>query len=750
VLDKLIFLSYALIFFLVPLFWTSVNFELFEYNKMILTYGLTVMIIGTWLLKIVNRKSLIINRTPLDIPLLFFLGASILSTVFSIDRHTSIWGYYSRSNGGLLSLISYLLLYFAFVSNINREQALKLLKIGLVSGFIISLWGIFEHFGVSLSCVILRDELNASCWVQDVQARVFATLGQPNWMAAYLGMLIFPALYFFLTASSWKQHIAYLISLITLYMGFTFTYSRGGFLGFLAGMGVFVIGILLFERQPASPTQRGDREHSLKNIIISIVTSHFVRRIFRIVLIFFFINLLFGSALTRFNLSQLFSQYTSEVSTGLNQSPTSEVKPGSTQLENGGTESGQIRLIVWKGALSIFKAYPVFGSGVETFAYSYYQFRPVEHNLVSEWDFLYNKAHNEFLNYLATTGIIGFSTYLLMIGVFIWWCIKRVIVIPSAARNLKIKTQNLEISHLVRDDNLLITTILATYISYLVQNFFGFSVVIIAIFFYLFPAIAFVATDSVKPWRLPQLLTSILYRHPFYTNLSYGFIVLSIFYILYSIFQFWVADTYFAKGEHQNELGNPGAAYNYISDAVKLNKYEPFYKSELGYVAASSALALKDTDATLSAELKDESIKLTGEVLSSNPKNVSFWRTSVRTYFELSEIEDKYVQKTLDSLDVAISLAPTDPKLLYNKAVILGQLDKTSEAISALQRAIELKPNYVDAYFALSLFQFDSKQTELAVKTMNRVLEISPSNPEALDKLNEWGRIGIATKSAKP
>ena len=730
-LDKLIFLSYALIFFLVPIFWTSVNFELFEYNKMILTYGLTVIITGSWLLKSINQRKLTINRTPLDIPLLLFLGASILSTVFSIDRHTSIWGYYSRSNGGLLSLISYLLLYFAFVSNINKEQALKLLKIGLVSGFIISLWGIFEHFGVSLSCVILREEFNAGCWVQDVQARVFATLGQPNWMAAYLGMLIFPAMFFFLTASSWKQHITYFISLITLYMGFTFTYSRGGFLGFLAGLAVF--------------TPLFIKKSVYRNIMIITI------------IIFILTNAIFGSALTRFNLSQLFSQYTSEVSTGLNQSPTSEVKPGSTQLENGGTESGQIRLIVWKGALSIFKAYPVFGSGVETFAYSYYQFRPVEHNLVSEWDFLYNKAHNEFLNYLATTGIIGFSTYLLMIGVFIWWCIKRVIVIPSAARNLKIKTQNLEISHGVypafggvRDDNLLITTILATYISYLVQNFFGFSVVIIAIFFYLFPAIAFVATDSVKPWRLPQLLTSILYRHPFYTNLSYGFIVLSIFYILYSIFQFWVADTYFAKGEHQNELGNPGAAYNYISDAVKLNKYEPFYKSELGYVAASSALALKDTDATLSAELKDESIKLTGEVLSSNPKNVSFWRTSVRTYFELSEIEDKYVQKTLDSLDVAISLAPTDPKLLYNKAVILGQLDKTSEAISALQRAIELKPNYVDAYFALSLFQFDSKQTELAVKTMNRVLEISPSNPEALDKLNEWGRIGIATKSAKP
>src|SRR5437870_813296 len=133
-LDRIIFFAFAAIFALVPLFWTPLNYELFEYNKMMLTYFLTVIIVGAWLLKMVNRKLLIVNRTPLDIPLLLFLGANILSTIFSIDVHTSIWGYYSRSNGGLLSLVSYLLLYWAFVSNITKDQVFKLLKIAILSG----------------------------------------------------------------------------------------------------------------------------------------------------------------------------------------------------------------------------------------------------------------------------------------------------------------------------------------------------------------------------------------------------------------------------------------------------------------------------------------------------------------------------------------------------------------------------------------------------------------------------------------
>ncbi|MDO8734650.1 MAG: O-antigen ligase family protein, partial [Elusimicrobiota bacterium] len=80
---------------------------------------------------------------------------------------------------------------------------------------------------------------------------------------------------------------------------------------------------------------------------------------------FLIINLLFGSALTSF---RLISKFAAPSRPGINLAAPSV----GTQLENGGTESGQIRLIVWKGALEVFKHYPIFGSGVETFAYSYY------------------------------------------------------------------------------------------------------------------------------------------------------------------------------------------------------------------------------------------------------------------------------------------------------------------------------------------------------------------------------------------
>src|SRR3989344_5318255 len=102
-INKAIEISFYLLFFSIPLILTPWNFELFEFNKMLTTYALTVIVATLWLSKIIIEKKLKFKKTPLDLPILFFLMSQIISTIFSIDRHVSLFGYYSRFNGGLLS-----------------------------------------------------------------------------------------------------------------------------------------------------------------------------------------------------------------------------------------------------------------------------------------------------------------------------------------------------------------------------------------------------------------------------------------------------------------------------------------------------------------------------------------------------------------------------------------------------------------------------------------------------------------------
>lgn len=704
---KILTTAFYILFSTTALIWAPYNFELFEYNKMMLVYLLTVIIATTWIWDMIQKKSLVLKSTPLDIPILLFLGANILSTIFSIDTHTSIWGYYTRSNGGLLSILSYTILYFALVSNFSAQSAIKFLKAAVLGGVVVALYAIPEHFGISPSCVILNGQLSAGCWVQDVQARVFATLGQPNWLAAYMSMLIFPALYFLFSAAKKQLIIRYFIFIIIFYLAFTFTYSRGATLGLIGGLIIFS-GFLIFPLK--------NIKFNLSDIKGLLLNQTQLKILGVILAAFLLINLLFGSALTSF---KLLSKFAPPSRSGL-----ITQAPVGTQLENGGTESGVIRLIVWRGAWNIFLHYPILGTGVETFAYSYYNFRPVEHNLVSEWDFLYNKAHNEFLNYLANTGIIGFLSYIVLILTFIYWSFRKIL--------------------LSKTDRLLLVAILASIVSYHIQNFFGFSVVVIAVFFYLFPAIAFISTDSVKPFSIPKRfaryasLFNIIYSRPFYTKLAKaGVIIFSSLFII-NLMKFYWADTYFAAGHNAEESGNPGRAYNQISEAISLNGGEPYYLSEIGYNAAASAVAIEEEDATISARLKEEAIADTETVLQRNPKNVSFYRTAIRAYYLISTIDTMYTTKTLQVLDNTITLAPTDPKLIYNKAIILGQAERDDEAIQALEKTVALKPNYRDAFYTLGLFYFDAKENEKAVEMMKKVLQLIPGDLEATAKLKEW------------
>ncbi|KKT86569.1 MAG: hypothetical protein UW86_C0029G0010 [Microgenomates group bacterium GW2011_GWA1_Microgenomates_45_10] len=430
-MKRLITVFYSLLFIFVPLVWLSNTSELFEFNKLILTYILTTLIVGTWAIRCILEKKFIFKRTLLDWPILIFLITQSLSLLFSIDPHVSWFGYYSRWNGGLLSLFSYSLLYWAFVSNMDSKSALRAVGCALWAAAVVAIYGSLEHFGFSLSCLLTTGSFNVSCWVQDVQTRVFATLGQPNWLAAYLVALIFIPL-----AS--KRLVLKGVSLL-LFIALLFTKSRSGLLAFAISSLVFwAISLGKLEIR------------SIRNFVV--LNSSFL-----------ILTLLVPNPIRDLIIKQKSSGLPAEAS----------AKAGPA-LEVGGTESGIIRRIVWSGAIKIWQANPknfLIGTGPETFAQAYYQYRPLEHNQTSEWELLYNKAHNEFLNYLATTGILGLLSYLVLLFFMV--------------------RQMLNTRYLILN-----TALLAGWVSISVTNFWGFSVVIMQLLLFLLPATAIVIEDG--------------------------------------------------------------------------------------------------------------------------------------------------------------------------------------------------------------------------------------------------------------
>lgn len=352
---------------------------------MFFVYFLTILITGLHLINVLNNQQILFKRSPLDIPLLIFISSQIISTFISVDPHTSIFGYYSRLNGGLLSIVSYALLYWILVAYLDLSFKKTIIKYTLLSGVLVAIYGILEHFGI-----------DQNVWIQDVQNRVFSTFGQPNWLAAYLCILL--PLCFYHPQKN-KPNFFYLFCILIFSTCLIFTKSKTGILAALISI----------------PFCLNKKNFYYFFIILALAA-------------FFFFN----------------------------KKPDTPTAPTLNI-----TASQDIRKIVWTGAIDLYKKYPVFGTGVESFAYTYYWTRPASHNLTSEWEFLYNKAHNEYINYLATTGTVGFLAYTLLI-------------IVSLINFIKTR-------HFF---------LLAAYISILITNFSGFSVVMISLFFYLLPALA--------------------------------------------------------------------------------------------------------------------------------------------------------------------------------------------------------------------------------------------------------------------
>jgi len=457
VCTRVIRFSFSFLFLFTPLVMTPFNYELFEFNKMLLVYFLTTIIVASWLIKMVLAKKFLFRHTFMDIPLLVFLISQLISFYLSIDHHTSWWGYYSRFNGGLLSLIAYLSAFWAYASNMEKNDTKRMIRYLLAGATATALYGVAEHFGV-----------DAKYWVQDVKNRVFSTLGQPNWLAAYLAALA-PLTWGLALNSKLKTQNSkrqnkiqkplkfngYFLFLI-FYICILFTRSRSGLLGFGAGFFVFWGIIFLINRC------------HLKTVIKPFLIFTFS---------VFAFSLLIGTPWTKNNFQFSIFNFQKKIQP----TPRPSTEPSPILI----SKSTDIRKVVWQGAIKIWRHYPIFGTGPETFAYSYYWFRPRKHNDLSEWDFLYNKAHNEYLNYAANTGTVGLLAYLGVIGAFVFWNLKKIFKEYKNSKNLKIK----KINHLL-EIRLIRISLLAGFIGILVTNFFGFSVVPVNLLFFLFPALS--------------------------------------------------------------------------------------------------------------------------------------------------------------------------------------------------------------------------------------------------------------------
>lgn len=706
---------YYILFFILPFVVLPVNSELFEFNKMLFIYTIASFILGVWLLRCLQENRISIRKTPFDIPLVLFLVSQIVSTLFSIDQHTSFFGYYGRFNGGLLSTIVYIFLYYGFVTHIseNVHSVIRtIFKISLISSILVVLWGLPGKFNHDLSCLLFTSKFDNSCWTAQFRPaeRMFSTLGQPNWFGAYLSITFFVGVFILMSSSRKRSMLLSVFGILFSYTGILLSRSRSSLVSLIPGALVFAVLFLFLLIKKHNWLTQFKKWAVLVSIggllLLSVICHTGIPQIDSILTLSFL------------------KKETAPVSI-LTPVPTPPVVPSLVYV-GGVTESFDIRKIVWKGAWELGMQYPLFGTGVETFGYAYYSVRPPSHNLTSEWDYLYNKAHNEYLNLLATTGWFGLGSYLVLLGWMLIFLIKKII------------------------DNRADTNTIAFYVSLfgiassiVITNFFGFSITVINMYWYLLIAwlAIFDEPSAVKMQKATQPV-----------GLSkIGIVLLLVLWLLNSLYGYWLADYKYAQSDIALKSNNSGAAVTLLQEALALRE-EHLYQDKLSYALAQYAFVTsyqKEKDKAQQMIEVAESLNL--KSIRSSSQNVLYWKTRVKNQFIFYQmsLDKKYLFTGLSALEEATKLAPTDPKIPYFSATYYSLLyddEKNSNqrkiyldnSMKSIQTAIRLKSDYGDAYYLkVQLLRKYGSKTEAKKLLEWYIPRYAPSNEELKKELNE-------------
>lgn len=626
-IEKSIWFSFLVLAILTPLIFSTLNTELFEVPKMFIVYVSAVLLLALTSLKFIAQGKIQIPRSLVFYSLAAFITIQVVSTFTSIDKFTSIFGYPTRLSGGLLSQFAYLIIFTSALVNLNFQKAQRLLLTMIVAAFAVALWGIPGHFGADPSCAVLTGRLNAACWQKefDPTVRIFSTLGQPNWLASFMVMMIPLALPLLLISKKGSRLLPFVI-VAALTLALLFTSSISGLLG-------LVIAISAFSLLIGTQLIRKNFEIFLAAAILTAIV-------------------LIGSGATL-------------------RSRISEALSGpQTPKASAGTPSGQIRLIVWQGAVSAFKSRPVLGFGPETFVYSYYQFRPAAHNATTEWNFYYNKAHNEFLNYATNTGTLGLASYLIFIGAAIFELFK--------------------ISRIKNAASIWAKAAIASITGYLVTIFFGFSIVTTQLFMFLeIAAVLVMANSQVKivNFKIPHVIRK---------TLVFTAAALSLWLFIF-VLRLYFADILISRARNLGRL----TAYE---SAIALSPTQnPFYLADYSYVLAVYATSQKD--AKIVEILTNSTLSFGQKAVAISPNNLLALRKVASAYKELASQNPLYKIKSLQLAQKEIALGPTDPTSYLDLAKAQRDIGKIEGAQKSAQIALDLKPDYQEARDLLDQIQ---------------------------------------------
>ncbi|MDD5252242.1 MAG: tetratricopeptide repeat protein [Patescibacteria group bacterium] len=680
-----------------PLFFLPWTIEVVEINKQLLLLTGAVIAGMAWLGKMLAERKFEYRRSVVNIIVLLYLAVYTVSAVMSESRYTSLVGDFGQEKAGLITTAAFVVLYFVIVNNVKTAIELgRLFTSIMVGGFLTALYALLQGLGL----FVLPFEFAKSAG--------FNGVGTIAALAIYLAFIVTLAGGILMSGHGQSARSRKLALANNVFVAVT-----------------AVLSLIVIVSVDYLPVTISLLVASAIMIGFAFVHAKSVKGIGGI--------LLPTAALV---ISLLLLVFTMPLKLGY----PSEVMPSMKAS--------------WSIVVQTMRERPFFGSGPGTFIIDYAKHHAKDVNETAFWNTRFDRGSSRFLTMVATTGLLGALSWLL-VALFLLF---------SAAKKL-FKTDE-ETWHL------------------LIGMFAAWFLLLLAKFLYSSTLALEFAT-----WLTMALLV-IVHRKDFFSvrfeNSPRAAMTLSFVFILGVVValsglvvegQRYAAEIRYAEAIRIDQAGGDlDKVIENLAKAADLNKANDVYVRNLSLALlakankeAATPVQLKknegETDEafkTREDQAKSDKVRMVAQLAGNAvnvakaatdmaPNNIADWSVLASVYQSLIGVTDAADEWAVKSYEKAIELEPANPSLhtelgkvyMYQASVQANKAqqnekdeavkkeaekqrdDLLAKAVDSFNKAIDLKSDYAPARYQLSLALDAQGKLKDAIKKMEEVASLA-------------------------
>ncbi|MBN1594874.1 O-antigen ligase family protein [candidate division FCPU426 bacterium] len=669
--DQGVMLSLMAMLLVVPLIFFTFTHDVFELNKLTAFRLLTLTALLAYMSKVFIAGGMRWRPSPLWPPVIAVGVSSILSTLWTNNRPTSIYGVYEDFEG-LLTIFNYILLWM-LVHQQTRALSMvrKFLTMVVLAGVFAAGYAVAQNFGIDFVM------WNPTTYTA---SRLFGSLGNPNFLAAYLLMSLPIAMMLFLAKQQTQSKMLYLMAVVLMGLAIMFTKSRGAFYALMvevACLGAYI----LYER--VKQREEGLWSRNKKWLIVFALLA----------------------GLT------LFSPYVRGTIQHTVTRTLATLNPKAVKLTP--------RLYIWRSALQMMKDKPWLGSGLDTFQITFPKYRLAEYWRL-EWNGTPEKAHNFFLQIGATTGFLGLGAWLWLLTVFfiVGWRQQR--FLSPFRRHVNV-------------------AIMLAQTGFLVQNQFNFTVVAYGSLFWfllaLGPALGREEAEEVVPDGEQHFSLAAVKLQPWLTYLGACGLVLIL--MMFSL-RGWLGDVFFKRGMIflARGLAGQGVAEMARSVAISPNREIYWVKYGIAYEEAAKSAQQKEPLLQKAADIHKYTQGL-------NPLNGYDFNNLGRVYKYWGDfVNPEKLAEAEEACRRATELDPFNVYFALDLASVYLSQKRWAEAQSIVDRMIGIFPDFAIPYSYKGYLALMAQDLQGAFTYFNQAAE-KDWRGDVNTRSTNWSNLGI-------